>query len=68
MEKAYFVEWKERNDCGELEDVGTCWNKKIDAIQYYIEILKWPDRDISSLKILKGNRDITLQVNKFFAS
>lgn len=40
-------------------------NKK-EAVKYYIELLETPaETDITELSILKNNKDITTQVNKF---
>lgn len=42
------------------------FKQKKDALYYYIELLKTPyDADITNLKILKGDEDITIKVNKF---
>ena len=73
---SYYIEWKEPagksiftgEELPGLVDAGTCFESKFDAISYYMDILRSGSHNISSLKIFKGNREITSAVNKFLSA
>ena len=52
------------NEIGKKE--GFIWSTFKEALKQYLEILEFPwwDADISELKILKDNKNITEKVNK----
>ena len=49
----------------EGQEIAREFKNKKQAIKYYIELLEAPAEDITSLAILKNNKDITTSINKF---
>ena len=56
------------NYIDDLVEAGTCFESKFEAVSYYMDILRSGSHNISSLKIFKGNREITSAVNKFLSA